>query len=115
MEINMKTKVMAGFIVLVMCSLMMGCVSKKEIKKGEADVKKPINCATAAADIKVLESEKVRVDQEIAAGASALVPVGAVLNILQRKEKDEFKIGFGEYNRMIDEKIAEIKKECKIK
>ena len=94
--------------------LLTACTSKKVIEKGEADIKKPINCATAAADIKMLESEKVRVDQEIAAGASSIVPIGAVVNILQLKEKDEFKVGFGEYNRMIDKKIAEIKEECKI-
>ena len=29
----MKTRVVAGFIVLVMCTLMMGCMSKKEIEK----------------------------------------------------------------------------------
>lgn len=110
----MKTKVMAGFVVLVACTLMTGCMSKKEIKKGEAQMKQPVTAATAAQDIQLLESEKARVGQEITAGASSIIPIGAVVNILQLKERDSLKVGFGEYNRMIDAKIAEIKKEYNI-
>jgi hypothetical protein len=111
----MKTKTMAGFTVLVMCSLMMGgCMSKKEIKKGEAQMKQPINCATAEQDIKLLESEKARTSQEIVAGATSIIPIGAVVHLLMLDEGKQLKVGFGEYNRMIDKKIAEIKKECKI-
>lgn len=57
----------------------------------------------------------MRASKEVAAGASSIVPISAIVNMLQLKERDQFKVGFGEYNRMIDAKIAEIKKECQIK
>ena len=108
----MKTKKLMGITALIICALMMGCISKKEIEKGKADVKKPINCATAVQDIANLEKEKARVGQEIVAGATSIVPIGAVLHVLQLKERDDLEVGCGEYNHMIDKKIAEIKKEC---
>jgi hypothetical protein len=89
-------------------------MSKKEIKKGEAQMKQPINCATAEQDIKLLESEKARTSQEIIAGATSIIPIGAVVHLLMLDEGKQLKVGFGEYNRMIDKKIAEIKKECNI-
>jgi len=54
------------------------------------------------------------VGQQITSGVSSIVPIGAVLNILQLKERDSLEVGCGEYNHMIDKKIAEIKKECNI-
>ena len=111
----MKKQVFAAFTLLIMCSLMVGCMSKKEMERGKAQVKKPINCATAEQDIKILESEKARLVRVIATGASAITPIGAALNILQRKQINALKVGCGAYNRMIDKKIAEIKKTCNIK
>ncbi len=90
-------------------------MTKSKIEQGEADAKKPINCATAVQDIQRLESEKANVEQQAIAGAQSVIPVSAVMNILERNELNELEVGGGEYNRMIDEKIAEIKKECKIK
>ena len=101
-------------IALLAWALLSGCASTSFMKQGEKDVLKPVNCATAQEDIKVLESEKVRIDQEVAAGATAILPIGAVLNVVQRKERQQWKVGFGEYNRMIDKKIAEIKQQCNI-
>ena len=73
---------------------------------------KPINCATAEGDLRVLQSEKTNVAQEIANGVTAIVPAGAVIGIITGTETDKFKVASGDYNKMIDQKIAEIKQTC---
>jgi hypothetical protein len=75
---------------------------------------KPINCATAEGDLRVLQSEKANVAQEIANGVTAIVPAGAVIGIITGTETAKFKVASGDYNKMIDQKIAEIKQTCGI-
>ena len=67
----------------------------------------PVNCNTAAGDIRVLQSEKERA----AEGVSAIVPAGAALGILMWTEPTKIKVATGEYNEMIDKRIAQIKAE----
>jgi hypothetical protein len=81
-------------------------------KQAKQDLAKPINCATAEGDIRALNSEKVHVGREIAAGVTAIVPIGLVVNTATGKEGEHFKVATGEYNTMIDKKIAEIKQQC---
>lgn len=69
---------------------------------------KPINCAMAEGDIRVLKSEKENVGREIAAGISSIVPIGLVLNAAAGNEKTNVQVATGEYNTMIDKKIREI-------
>jgi hypothetical protein len=83
-------------------------------KQVQASLSKTIDCSTAAADIKTLNSEKARTSQEIEAGASSIIPVGAVAHLFGGSEKESLEIGTGEYNKKLDEKIAEIKKQCNI-
>jgi hypothetical protein len=110
----MKTLDIAIMMGVVCGVLLTGCATKSSITRGEADAKRPINCATAAADIQILEQEKVNAAQQFAAGASSILPIGAVVNLLDKTEGTQLKVGFGEYNRMLNAKIAEIKKECNI-
>jgi len=72
----------------------------------------PISCATAEGDIRALEHEKAHVEQQIAAGVSAIVPMGAVVGLVSGTEGENFRVATGEYNKMIDKKIAEIKAKC---
>jgi len=91
-----------------------GCASsmKKQEQQAEQDVKKPVNCATAEGDIRALEGEKVHAAQQLAAGVSAIVPIGLVAGVATGTEGTKAKVATGEYNEMLDKKIAEIKKEC---
>lgn len=75
----------------------------------------PINCATAEGDIRALQHEKAHVAQQIGAGVSAIVPIGAVVGLVSGTEGESFKVATGEYNKMIDNKIAEIRTKCGIK
>jgi len=81
-------------------------------KEAKQDLAKPINCATAEGDIRALNSEKAHVGREIAAGVEAIVPVSLVVNTATGKEGEQFKVATGDYNKMLDQKIAEIKAKC---
>jgi len=60
----------------------------------------------------VLQSEKAHVASQILAGVTAIQPAGAVLSVATGTEKAKLEVASGEYNKMIDQKIATIKKTC---
>ena len=95
---------------MILSISMSACAGK--YKKTEEQTKQPINCATAEGDIRILESEKAHVAERIAAGATAIFPAGLVLGILTGTEDEKIEVAIGEYNKMIDKRIAEIKREC---
>jgi hypothetical protein len=97
---------------ILLSALLTACASKQTIKEGEVDAKKPVNCATAEADIRVLNSEKVHASQQLAAGVTAIVPVGLVVNVVTGTEGSQAKVATGDYNKMLDNKITEIKMTC---
>ena len=97
-------------LVIGMIFLMAACSPVS--KQAQQDLAKPVNCATAEGDIRVLNSEKENVGREIAAGVSSIVPVALVANTVTGNEKTNIEVATGDYNKMIDKKIAEIKKEC---
>jgi len=88
-----------------------GCAMqfKQEEKAAEQS---PIHCATAPGDIRVLQSEKAHVVQQIAMGVTSIYPAGLVLGILTGTEGTKIQVATGEYNQMIDKKIAEIQSAC---
>lgn len=99
---------------LIALALLAGCSSQAPApqKEVQANLAKPIDCSTAQADIKILNSEKARTSQEIEDGAGSIIPIGAVAHIFGGSEKESLEIGTGEYNRKLDAKIAEIQKQC---
>ena len=72
----------------------------------------PINCATAEGDIRVLRSEKASVADQVARGVTAIVPAGAVVGLVGGQEGAKLEIASGEYNSMIDKRIAAIRARC---
>ena len=94
--------------------LFTGCSSAK-YKKGEELAHRPIHCATAEGDIRALQSEKSHVSDQIASGISSIVPAGAAIGLLTGHEGENIKVGTGEYNKMIDKRIADIRRECGVK
>jgi hypothetical protein len=81
-------------------------------KKVEQEMKQPINCATAQGDIRVLQHEKAHVAQEAAEGITAIFPAGLVVGVVTGTEKTKVKVAIGDYNKMIDKRIAKIKEKC---
>jgi hypothetical protein len=101
---------------LIALALLAGCSSQAPApqKEVQANLVKAVDCSTAQADIKTLNGEKARTSQEIEDGAGSIIPIGAVAHIFGGSEKESFEIGTGEYNKKLDAKIAEIKKQCNI-
>lgn len=96
--------------------LIAGCAANAPApeKTVQANLKKNVDCSTAPADIKTLTSEKARTSQEIEDGAGSIIPIGAVAHLFGGSESETFEIGTGQYNKKLDAKIAEIKKQCNI-
>ena len=100
---------------ILLSAILTSCASKETVKEGQADAKKQVNCATAEGDIRVLKSEKVHASQQMAAGVTAIVPVGLAVNVVKGTEGSQAKVATGDYNKMLDAKIAEIKQECGVR
>jgi len=102
--------------IMILLALVAGCSAQAPVpeKQVQASLAQPIDCSTAPADIKTLTGEKARTTQEIENGVSSIIPVGAVAHLLGSSEKESIEIGTGEYNRKLDAKIAEIRKQCNI-
>ena len=99
------------FALLPGCGLMM----KKKVANIEAIQSQPVNHQTAKHDIKVLEAEKANVAKQMAAGVTSILPPSLIMGILTGSASAKYKIATGTYNKMIDERIAKIKRECNIK
>lgn len=102
--------------IIILLAVVTGCSATPPApeKQVQANLDKSIDCTTAQADIKSLNSEKARTSQEIESGASSIIPIGAVAHLFGGSEKESFEIGTGEYNKKLDAKIAEIKQHCNI-
>jgi hypothetical protein len=92
--------------------LMVGCAMNQKKVEHTLENPAPVNCATAEGDLRVLQGEKANVVERIAEGASSLTPAGAALGILTWTEGTKLKVAVGKYNKMIDDRMAQIKAEC---
>lgn len=102
-------------LAISLCTLITACASQQTVDKGMRDAKKPINCATAEADIRVLESEKTHASEQLATGVATLVPVGLVVSVAEGNTGQNASVATGDYNEMLDNKIAEIKMRCGVR
>jgi hypothetical protein len=105
-------KMKRTFGTMLLFSLAVACSPISQ--EAQQDLAKPINCATAEGDIRVLQSEKAHVMTQIASGVTALVPAAAVMSVASGSEGAKLQVASGEYNREIDNKIAMIKKTCRL-
>ncbi len=103
----------ALFTLLLGASLAAGCTGKTAA--GQRELKAPVNCATAPNDLQILQQEKANVAERVVLGATSVTPAGAALGILTMTEDDKLEVAVGEYNKQLDAKIAEIKRECGIR
>jgi hypothetical protein len=102
----MKKSAITGFVFLTVAA----CSPISQ--QAQQDLAKPINCATAEGDIRILQSEKAHVMTQIASGVTALVPASAVMSVATGSEVAKLQVASGDYNKTIDDKIAAIKKTC---
>jgi hypothetical protein len=71
-----------------------------------------INCATSEGDIRMLQHGKSRVAQQVATGIIAIAQAGTVMGVLMGTEQTHLQVATGDYNRMIDQKLADSKMTC---
>lgn len=108
----MRKTTLAVCIILTFAFLFAGCA--KQYKAKEASLEQPVNCATAEADIELLQQEKTRVGERIQAGVMSIVPIPLVGGLIAGTTKTKGKIATGQYDKQLDSKIAEIKSTCNI-
>ena len=73
------------------------------------------DCSYAEDDIQRLQSEKQSTLERAAKGASAILPIGAALHVLEGNEaKTLDEVGTDDYNRHIDARILQIKETCNL-
>ena len=97
-------------LVISLAMFLSACATQQ--KKVEKEMKMPINCATAEGDIRALEHEKAHVAQRIVEGATAIIPMSLVIGLAMGTEGEKIRVATGEYNNLIDKRIAEIKAHC---
>ena len=104
-------RVLAGMSLMGLV-LATGCAVQEQQTMQSLD--QPINCATAQGDLRVLQSEKTHAAQQIASGVTAIFPAGIVMGVLTGTESTKLQVASGDYNAMIDKRIAAIKAKCGI-
>ncbi len=107
-------KITTNLILLVTLGVIgvSGCAfQQKDVEKQLAQPA-AINCQTAPGDIRLLQSEKSHVVQQIAEGATAIYPASLVVGLVTGTEGTKLDVAIGDYNKKIDARIAEIKQTC---
>ena len=89
-----------------------GCASK--YAKVEESFSQPINCATARADIHDLHAEKVGKATQAVEGLKFALPTTIIVGAITGTAGAQVEVGTGEYNRKIDQQIANIKSTCNL-
>lgn len=93
-------------------ALCVGCAMQQREVMHTLDHPAPVNCGTAEGDIRVLQQEKANALERVGEGLTSIAPAGAALGILTWTEPTKIEVAAGEYNKMIDKRIAQIKLEC---
>ena len=105
----MSRRILVAILGVLMVS---GCAMHQKKVMHTLENPAPVNCATAEGDLRVLQGEKTHVAGQILEGITSLTPAGAALGILTLTETTKWKVAVGEYNKMLDKRMAEIKAEC---
>jgi hypothetical protein len=103
---------MYKFIPVICLAIFVAACASPISQHEKQELASPVDCSTAQSDIRTLEDERASVVKQIKNGVTAVVPVGAVLGILSGTEIDKLEVGSHYYNHKINQKIAEIKREC---
>jgi hypothetical protein len=105
---------MRKIVLVVSLAIVLAACGKPISSETKETLKQPVNCDTAEGDLRVLKSEKAHVAKRLAVGVTSIMPIGLVIGVVTRTQKDKMKVAIGRYNKMIDAKVAEIKEECGI-
>lgn len=98
----------------IFLSIVLASADDAKMEQGKAEARKAVHCSTAEADIKMLNSEKEKVKKQTVSGIFSITPIGLLANAATDQSEAE-KIDIKKYDKMLDDKIAEIKRTCHIK
>jgi hypothetical protein len=105
------TTIATGLCAIGLAVVVSACAThEKKITKQVEGM--PIDCATAEGDMRMLQEEKKSTTQRIAKGIQMVVPAGIIVGLATRTQRTKYQIASGQYNTMLDNKIAEIKAAC---
>lgn len=106
------TKIAAFAVSVIGLAILTGGCAMQD-KETENRVKEmPVNCETAPGDLRMLDEEKKSTAQRVSAGVRSVVPIGLVAGLVTGTAGTKYRIATGQYNQMLDDKIAEIKQAC---
>lgn len=88
-----------------------GCAAQFEQQAQQIE-NQPIDCRTAQGDLRLLRNEKAHVGQQLAMGVSSIYPSSLIMGVLTGTESTKIQVATGQYNQMIDQKIAQIEATC---
>ena len=74
-----------------------------------------VDCSTAQEDLAHLKHEKLSTTERMDKGVEAVFPISLVVHTAKGTEGKTVKMATGDYNKKIDERIAEIKETCGLK
>ena len=72
------------------------------------------DCANAETQIAMLGRKRAATNECILAGIKTVIPVSAIVHLFRGELKREVSIATGDYNRLLDGKIDQMKSECGI-
>jgi len=111
----MKSKIIYGVIPAVLFSIGVSQAwAEDTVGPADADTSLPVDCSTAKDDLSTLQHEKKKTSDKAVGGILAFTPIGLVANVAtggDKMDKDQ-KLSAEEYNKKIDERIAQIKAAC---
>ncbi len=108
MKKRFSAGILASTVLLTACASPISDEAKREISA-------PINCSTAESDLAILEKEKANTAKQVAMGVTSVLPIGLVSGLVSGTAGDKAEVATGEYNDLLEAKIAKIKKACNIK
>ena len=75
---------------------------------------KPVDCSTAKDDIAHLQHEKKSTDERKVKGVMSIMPIGIAINAVSSASESPKEMHIDEYNKQLDNRIAEIQSACKM-
>jgi preprotein translocase subunit YajC len=107
-----KMTTISTVLCAVCLAVAVGACSLQQKKTAQQVKEMPIECPTAEGDIRWLEEEKQSTAKRISSGVRMVVPAGFVVGIITGTQRTKYQVATGQYNTMLDNKIAEIKAAC---
>jgi hypothetical protein len=113
-EQAMKERMLTIVITLLIIGISTACAMQQ--KRTYQELKHPgaIDCAHADGDLRMLQHEKAWVGERIVEGVTAIYPASLVVGLVMGTEGTKIRVATGDYNKAIENRIAQIKRTCGI-